>query len=279
MYKPRYQKKASVKTKRVMLIVLLCLVLATAIFMIIQGKMGEMSAEAVLPWESGGKQPVNYSWDEYLSVEGALKDSFFESFASSEEFDKGKNSVSTTEAPESTDVSLPWEKEGKQPQEYTWEEYQALDDSFKDAFFEAFGSVEAFDEWLAVVNGDTVKEEFAQADPTLPTEKRPEEYTWLEYESLTADEKDLFFESFDSPEAFGKWYNGANPQRPQMEILPEDQSETNLLDTANKPIEEYTWEEFEQLTPEQQEEFFLSFVSPDAFEAWMLQAQQQQGLE
>ena len=50
------------------------------------------------------------------------------------------------------EIVKPWENGGKAIEEYTWEEFEALSTELKDAFFNAFESVEAFESWKETAN-------------------------------------------------------------------------------------------------------------------------------
>ena len=54
---------------------------------------------------------------------------------------------------ESNEPELEWNNSGKNPNEYTWAEYQALTPQEQDAFFLWFGNVEAFEEWMNAAAG------------------------------------------------------------------------------------------------------------------------------
>ena len=165
--------------------------------------------------------------------------------------------------PDETEPSTPeWNKPGKLPNEYTWDEYQQLTNEEKDAFFIWFGSVEAFEAWMERVHP-------SESEPSTPgwnkPGKLPSEYTWDEYQRLTNEEKDAFFLWFGSVEAFEAWMERVHP------------SETDpSMPEWNKPGKlpsEYTWAEYLQLTNEEKDAFFLWFGSVEAFEAWMYMAQ------
>ena len=94
---------------------------------------------------------------------------------------------------------------GKKPEDYTWEENEALSEAEKAAFYESFAGVSDFDTWLTQ----------AQANAKLPWEngsKKPKDYTWEEYEALSGFLQDAFFESFESVEAFEKWLEANQPE-------------------------------------------------------------------
>lgn len=199
-----------------------------------------------VPWENGGKQPEEYTWEEYEALSPSLKELFFDYFTTHEDFDAWLQDAQKQ-------VYLPWLNGGKQPWEYTWEEYEALTTAQKEAFFDAFGTTEAFDRWMRDVNGAT--------EPVYPWEnggKQPWKYTWEEYEALTPAEKEAFFDSFDSIEAFDAW----------LETAQNAYNECPWENGGKQPWE-YTWEEYEALSPAQKELFFDSFASLDDFKAWM----------
>ncbi len=158
-----------------------------------------------LPWESGGKQPSEYTWEEFEALPDTQKDAFIQSFGSADAFDKWLKKAQRTEGDAD---KLPWENGGKQPFEYTLEEFEALPDLQKDAFIESFGSVESFDKWLKKAQGTE-----GNVDK-LPWEnggKQPAEYTLEEFEALTNVQKEAFVNYFDSSEAFEAWLNSNQP--------------------------------------------------------------------
>lgn len=278
MYKPRYVQRNAAKTITFILTLILILLLVLTVFLetrIVKESTpaNHISGIELMPWEAGGKQPSDYTWEEYLALDDSAKDPFFESFASSEDFDawmasSGKDTINSGVTQE-----LPWESGGKPTDEYTWEEYVSLDDAMKDAFFESFASAEEFDAWMLNSGVTTLQAEGTQNAEALFEGKLPNEYSWEEYASMAPEDKDLFFESFESPEAFELWLNAVNPPIPQSDVTETDSLiDNNSWNTDNKPLNDYTWDEFESLTPEQQEDFFLSFASADDFEEWMFQS-------
>ena len=153
---------------------------------------------AVLPWENGGKQPAEYTWEEYEALSDFLKEAFFESFADPAEYDRWMRKAQGEEPPS-------WEDGGKQPAEYTWEEYEAMSLEQQAEFQKSFESIQAFDEWVMQ----------AQANVVRPWEnggKQPADYTWEEYEALSDFLKEAFFESFETPQAYEQWIQKNNPE-------------------------------------------------------------------
>lgn len=138
------------------------------------------------------------------------------------------------------------------PEEYTWEEFEKLSPEEQSNFIESFDNPESFDEWFAE-NGENE----ILLYPWDIEGKLPEEYTWEEYEKLNEVEKKAFKESFLTEEQFNLWKDSVFGigERP--------------WEDENKDISEYTWEEFEDLTPAQQEEFLSSFDTPEALEKWL----------
>lgn len=209
----------------------------------------EAQANAKMPWEKGGKHPSEYTWEEYEALDALQQDAFFESFDSAAEFDKWMRKATGAGL-------LPWEEDGaKQPSEYTWEEYEDLSETEKNAFFESFDDIIDFDAWLTD----------AQVNAKLPWEKggkQPDEYTWAEYEALSAFEQDAFFESFDSAEDFERWMNKVTGNG----YLPWEENGT-------KQPDEYTWEEYEALSETAKKAFIESFRDMADFDAWLMDAQ------
>ena len=136
----------------------------------------DTSLWSVMPWEEpGAKQPQNYTWAEFEALSDVQKDAFFDSFSTPEELDKwlakqgfkpednngngtqsgnqGGNHGSDGMATGDPDVQImPWEEPGaKQPEEYTWEEYQKLSKAQKEIFPDAFATPDGYDNWLASV--------------------------------------------------------------------------------------------------------------------------------
>ena len=109
------------------LIVVVVLVASAAIALIADSQLKQNAAQtnAELPWEKGGKRPDEYTLEEYEALSAFEQDAFFESFDSVDDFDRWMTRVYGNEV-------IPWEDPGaKQPNEYTWEEYEALSEAMK----------------------------------------------------------------------------------------------------------------------------------------------------
>ena len=95
--------------------------------------------------------------------------------------------------------------------------------------------------------------------------KSVEEYTWLEFEALSPELKDAFFNTFESVEAFRTWNDRAQVEEQVQTERP--------WENGGKSVEEYTWLEFEALSPELKDAFFNTFESVEAFRTWSDRAQ------
>lgn len=207
-----------------------------------------------IDWDDSEKKPNEYTWEEYQALTPEEQDAFYLWFASKENFETWVNQVKPQEE---TPTTPTWDLSGKKPDEYTWEEYQALSPEQQDAFYLWFASRESFETWMNQVKPQ-------EETPTTPTwdlpGKKPDEYTWEEYQSLSPVQQDAFYLWFASTEAFEAWMEQANPQ--------ESEPETKVWDKPGKLPVEYTWAEYQALSPEEQDLFFQWFESVEAFEAW-----------
>lgn len=139
----------------------------------------------------------------------------------------------------------------------TLEDYDAMDPEEKEAFANGFASVEEFKQWYQ-------EAELAAQGMTIDLEGRnPNEFTWEEFAALTPEQQAMFPNYFDSPEEFDKWYAQAQ----------EETSGTVAVDLNGKKAEDFTWEEFRALTPDEKAVFPDYFESYDAFQHWYDQAQ------
>ena len=239
------------------------------------GKETETSTKLELPWENGGKQPSEYTWEEFEALDGTLRVAFQQSFGSMDNFNKwmkAAKGVNTQDPePENDDdyqLELPWENGGKQPGEYTWEEFLALDGGMQIAFQQSFGSYEAFEQWQQSVN-DT-QTQVTEPEQELPWEnggKQPQEYTWEDFEALNGDQQIEFQRSFGSIEAFEEWRQRVNGGSTEA-----TESETGMYlpwENGGKQPADYTWDEFLALDGAQQIAFQNSFDSMDEFDVWL----------
>ena len=100
------------------------------------------------PWETGGKRPSEYTWDEFQSLNDIEQEAFSMWFGTIEEFEMWMNEAQGN----CTTNKYPWETGGKRPSEYTWEEFQSLNDIEQEAFFAWFDTVDDFETWMNSVN-------------------------------------------------------------------------------------------------------------------------------
>ena len=198
----------------------------------------ETKQQSDLPWDNGGKQPIEYTWEEFEALSEEHKIAFEDALGSSE-FAIWKEWVQRP--------PMPWEIEGaKQPEEYTWEEFEALTGEQQIAFQNAMGS-EAFEKWM---NGP-------MASPWEDSgAKQPEEYTWDEFLALSPEQQ-IAFQNAMGAENFAAW----------MEQAMEQPGEYPWDEPGAKQPEEYTWEEFEALSGEHQIAF-QNALGVEAFIAW-----------
>lgn len=211
---------------------------------------GAKPADATAPALKPEKQPEDYTWQEYQAMSPQEQDAFYQLFGSLDAFEAWLEKVkpADTAAPE-----LTWNKPGKTPDAYTWEEYQTLSNLEKDAFYRWFGSEAAFETWLEAARPDAIAPDFTWDKPG----KTPEDYTWEEYQALSALEQEAFYRWFGSKSAFEAWQKKAKP------------SGTEPAVSWTKQPDAYTWEEYQALSPQEQDAFFQWFGSLEDFEAWM----------
>ena len=209
-----------------------------------------------IPWENGGKIPSAYTWKEFESLSPALQELFFDWFDTAEDFDAWQKRAQN----DGGAADAPWANGGKQPDEYTWAEFQALSAEDQELFFQWFESAEDFAVWQQQAQNDGG---IADA-PWANGGKQPDEYTWKEFESLSPALQELFFDWFETAEDFAAWQ-----KRAQNDGGAADAPWAN----GGKQPDEYTWAEFQALSAENQELFFEWFGSADAFQAWMERVQ------
>lgn len=195
------------------------------------------------------------TWEEYEALTLEQQMDFQNSFESMEEF------YIWMDKAQAKGIDVPWENGGKKPENYTWKEFNALSAEEQEVFFEWFESAENFEKWREEAEYNSIVEEVPWSEDEA---KKPEEYTWKEFEELTGEEKELFFEYFESSEEFEEWQEQAQGNDVE-ENVPWNEENT-------KKPDEYSWKEFEALTPEEQEAFFGYFESAEEFENWKYEA-------
>jgi len=213
--------------------------------------------ETAAEWNKPGKTPDAYTWEEYQALSTEEQEAFYLWFASAEEFEAWMTGVKPVERETEAD----WNKPGKKPDAYTWDEYLALSTQEQDAFFRWFASEDAFEAWMTKVQPED--ETLQKVDWDKPG-KMPDAYTWEEYQALTAKEQDAFYQWFSSMAEFEAWMESAKPEENELPDI--------SWEKPGKKPDAYTWDEYQALGPEEQEAFYLWFGSEDAFEAWMTEA-------
>jgi hypothetical protein len=149
----------------------------------------------------------------------------------------------------------------KAPDAYTWDEYQSMSAKEQDRLFQRFDSTEDFEAWK-----ESVQPQVTEPDFQWNEEKLPVEHSWEEYSALTEEQKEAFFQWFDSKDAFESWMEAAKPQQ----TVP-----AAIWDKPGKTPDRFTFDEYQALTPQEQDLFYQWFSSRDAFEAWLDQATQE----
>ena len=236
---------------------ILKIVLAVCIIGGVAVVLGRNSTEHTVKRELAAgddKSSEGYTWEEYQALSLEEQDAFYQAFESDEDFETW---LKVTKPAEEVSLDLNWKKTGKKPDAYNWEEYQSLSAEDRDAFFNWFASKEAFEDWKDAVEPveNIVIAKWNEA------EKQPSEYTWEEYEALDAKRQEAFYQWFESTEDFEKWMKTVKPEE---KLVPD----LNWKNVGRLP-NEYTWKEYQALSLEEQDAFFLWFGSVEAFETWM----------
>ncbi len=200
-----------------------------------------------MPWSKpGAKQPKDYTWEEYQALTPEQSEFFQDSFSSPAEFQKWMDKAIET--------SLPWKKAGaKQPKDYSLAEFESLTPMQQEYFQDSFTG-DGFIKWYNFAVQSTMPW-------SKPGANQPKDYTWEEYQALTAEQAEFFQDSFGTTDAFVKWMNKAI------------ESSLPWKKAGAKQPKDYTWEEFEALTPIQQE-YFQEEFSGDGFFNWYKKAMQ-----
>ena len=149
------------------------------------------------PWKDGGKKVEDYTWKEFEKLTDEQKLAFSDEFTDNEFeewMEKAKSSVRG---------KLPWKEDDKNPNEYTWEEFEKLTDEEKVLFSQEFEGNE-FEEWMSKAEGTNSIEV-----PWKDGEKKPNEYTLKEFKKLTAEQQMVFADWFESEDKFNDWMKEA----------------------------------------------------------------------
>lgn len=146
-------------------------------------------------------KPINqYTLSEYENMTEEEQISFKKRFENEEEFKKWHADIQVK-----SKAQMPWDNDGKTPDQYTLEEFEALNSIEKIAFSEWFKSEDEFFAWQ-----DKVEQ---QNKAPLPWEadgaKMPDQYTYDEFSALTGEQQMHFQYWFKSIDDFDKWLTSA----------------------------------------------------------------------
>ncbi len=198
---------------------------------------------------SGDNVSREYTWEEFEAMTPEQQLEFQNRFKNDKEFEDWLENAQNVE------VYVPWEDGGKVPSEYTWEEFEALAANQQIVFQNSFESDDAFEEWMEKAS------DIGTDVPWKNGGKAPSDYTWEEFEALTADQQMVFQNSFENIEKFDEWLNKVDPEENDDTEVPSENFE--------KPLNEYTWEEFEAMSMDEQMIFQNSFESIEEFDKWL----------
>lgn len=169
-----------------------------------------------LPWEDSGKQPEEYTWEDFEALDAGQQIAFQDAFTEEDGFDQWLQKNEPVPDSEEIKMECPWENGGKQPEEYTWEEFTALDGELQILFQSSFKDTDGFAKWLEVHEPQSDTAEASDAEITCPWDvpgaKQPEAYTWEEFNALEGGLQILFQSSFAEEDGFDKWLSENEPQ-------------------------------------------------------------------
>lgn len=191
-----------------------------------------------------------YTWEEFNDLSSIDQMRFQNSFEDIDEFEKWIQKAREDDKNVLTEVIK------KQIKNYTWEEFEKLTPEEQMVFQNSFDDFKKFDDWMMEAQG-------LDNDFTFENEgKQLASYTWEEFENLSPEDQIKFQNSFKNVVEFDKWLQGA--QRID---------ESFTWDDDKKNPSSYTWEEFEDLSPEDQMKFQNSFKDINEFDKWLQKAQ------
>lgn len=226
----------------IVLITILCIILAASLVLlfVLEHSGSELAGLQMNTWEEF----------QALSEEDQMR--FIDSFGDGDGFEQWMNSVCPPQ-----EATLPWENEGAKPvEEYTWEEFESLEQQQQEIFVDSFDNDNAFEQWL--------ERENPQEELEVPTlsfaDKKPEEYIWEEFEALDQQQQEQFIDGFAGEMTFEQWLEREKPQEIWNDPWQED---------GSKKPEDYTWTDFSEMTEEDQMAFIDYMDARDGFEKWM----------
>ena len=134
------------KKKVIICIVLLIVVIAGAIMLI--GNTGS-DKEAGTNMSDYNKVVTEFTWEEFNELKPSEQIKFQDSFDSDMAFEAWMEKAQGIE-----EDNVPWEEGGKQPNEYTWQEFNDLSKANQIKFQESFKNIDEFDKWLQKAQKD-----------------------------------------------------------------------------------------------------------------------------
>ena len=208
-----------------------------------------------MPWEAdGAKQPEEYTLEEYEGLTADQRKAF-RNYLGSAGYAAWLEQAEEAIEPE----EIPWNKSGaKQPKDYSWAEYQALSEKQKKAFMEHLGP-QGLENWLEKTQNSQTANPWEQ-----PGAKKPNQYSWAEYQALTQKQKEAFAAYLGSA-GFQSWLNGGQVVN---DVHPWEKP-------GAKRADRYTWEEYEALTSAQKKAF-RNHLGTGGFEAWLEKVQEEE---
>lgn len=106
---------------------------------------------------------------------------------------------------EMAEEKSPWDQSGaKQPEDYTWAEFEALTGPQQIAFQNELGA-DGFENWMNEAQGMTEENPWDKENA-----KQPKEYTWAEFEALTGPQQ-IAFQNELGESGFGSWLEANQP--------------------------------------------------------------------
>ena len=105
------------------------------------------------------------------------------------------------------------------------------------------------------------------ADLPFNEVKNPQKITWEQYQQLSPEEQAYFPDNFENMDEYNAWYEKNNPNDQKSDI---DQTEVKIpiIDLQGKSPLEWTWEEYQELSPEEQAYFPDYFESFEEYQLW-----------
>ena len=210
-----------------------------------------------------GRNPEELTWEEYMQLTEAQQAVFPDYFESMDAFNSWYQAASTAGIED-----IPLEDDylnGRDPASFTWEEFILLTPAQQAQFPDLFESLDAYNAWYQSVTanaGEKVEDAVVEFD--FLNGKNPADFTWEDYQNLTADQQAQLPDCFESLDAYEAWYNSVCPQ--ETTAVDQPALEDDFLNGKNPA--DFTWEDYQKLTPAQQAQFPDFFESYDAFLRW-----------